>query len=218
MKKIDLSDIPDPEYDMKYRILNEKILRYVEKISRNLYEYSNLVYFIKNFLDIDTCTFYSNYSMKNGYIIELHHSPLKLFDYVEVIANSELDKKGYIEPFITADEVVKNHYEFNVGLVPLSPTAHELADNNELPIHLDLVIGNWKRFLIKYDKWVSSRIKNKIKNIEELSKTYKPDDFPKLLEYKPEILKIIGQQSLIEFDSKKLMSDRVKYNMLPEKT
>lgn len=208
MEKIIFDEIPDPDLDMKYRIFEPRIVSYVEKIVRSLYEYTELVYFIKNFLDINRCTFYQNYSMKSGFTIELHHAPLTLYEISEIIVKRELERNESIESFLVADMIVKEHYQFRVGLVPLSPTAHELVHDGKLFIHNDLIIGNWREFLRQNDEWVNGRVKNKISDIDQLSKKYAYDEFPQLLKYNPQQIEVKNQKSLLTYDTKKLIQNR----------
>ena len=208
MEQITFDEIPEPDVDLKYRRIDHKLVTYIERIVRNLYEYTYLVYFIKNFLDINKCTFYKNYNITSGFTIELHHSPLTLYDITDIVVKREFEKNGYIESFIVADLIIEYHYKFMVGLVPLSPTAHELVHSGNLMIHKDLVIGNWEKFIVENKEWVNSTILNKINTLKELSSKHDFNEFPKLLKYSPTKINVKGQRSLLTYDAKKLIIDK----------
>ena len=83
-----------PDYDIEdYDLNNEKELkRYfdsVERIVRNSFEYKQLVNFLKNYMDMNQCSFYQNVSGEDGYNIKIHihHEPRTLYDIVVAVLN-----------------------------------------------------------------------------------------------------------------------------------
>ena len=75
---------------------NEKELkRYfdsVERIVRNSFEYKQLVNFLKNYMDMNQCSFYQNVSGEDGYNIKIHihHEPITLYDIVVAVFNNNV--------------------------------------------------------------------------------------------------------------------------------
>jgi hypothetical protein len=60
-----------------------------------------------------------------------------------------------LNDLLIAEEVLRLHYENLVGLVPVSKTAHQLIHNTEkLFVPLNMVYGNYGKFLEKYDKYI----------------------------------------------------------------
>lgn len=178
---IKIIEIPEISLDGKYKIIDEKTIKYIEKLIRNSFEYRNYIKYLKTTLDISSCTFYEGYSISNGLNIEIHHSPLTLYEYVETVCRKHMDlNKGYYDALEVAEEVTKLHFQFFVGLVPLNPTAHQLVHTGELKIHPDLVIGSWETFLEEYKKWLSDSIDNTLSELEEIKKN-PSDKIPNIL-------------------------------------
>jgi hypothetical protein len=142
--------IPEPDFDMTYHEVTLGLTKYLTSLVRKTPEFRNFMTFVKTFLDVSRCSFYEDYSMKNGFIIELHHYPFSLFDICEAVATKMLKENSYFKAFFVLEEVALLHYKFLVGLTPLNPTAHDLAHNNELKIHPKIIIGEWKELYKEY--------------------------------------------------------------------
>lgn len=169
---IRFEEIPPPQSDMKYRVINSNLLKYFTNVVRASYEYRSLIQHIKNFLDVNRCAFYEGYSIENGFTIELHHAPFTMYDICEAVAQRQFKENGgWIRTFIVCEEVAQLHYNFKVGLVPLNPTAHELVHSGVLEIHPDLVLGYWKEFYNEYESYLSDESKEKYKRAIEMEKT-----------------------------------------------
>lgn len=202
---IKITDIPEPEFSMQYTDINVKLLKYICLLCRSTFEYKEFIQILKNYLNVDRCAYYEGYSMKNGFTIEVHHSPLTLFDYCETVANKQFKEKNYIETFKVAEEVIKLHFEFKVGLVPLNGTAHELVHSDMLKVHPHLVIGNWKLFMDEYNEHLSEDVRIKLMEAIEYEKEQDPTKFPKILERSEVKLDIKGLPSIIKMDVDKLL-------------
>lgn len=178
---ISIIDIPEIDLTGYYKFIDDKIIKHIENACiRCSYEYKDLIKYLKTTLDINSCTFYEGYSLENGLEIEIHHSPFTLYDYTNTVCIKHLELYKKYNCLDIAEEVTKLHYMFMVGLVPLNPTAHSLVHSNNLKIHPDLVIGDWKRFLEEYKPWLSTSVKDKLSDIEKTSKE-NALDVPKIL-------------------------------------
>lgn len=199
---IKIIDIPEIDMDGKYKIVEEKVIKYIERIIRSSYEYRDYIKYLKTTLDINSCTFYEGYSISNGLSVEIHHSPFTLFQYVETVCRKHFDlNKGYFDALEVAEEVTKLHFQFLVGLVPLNPTAHKLVHSGNLKIHPDLVLGGWEVFLEEYRKWLPESIDNDLIELEALRKN-PSDEIPRILKKKE--LRI--ESTFQTFDNKFLTS------------
>lgn len=208
-------DLPECSYDGKYRKLDVKLIKYIVKRCRSSFEYKNLIDYLKKSLNINRCAFYKDYSMDNGFTIELHHAPLTLFDYVETVCNCHynLDKDDpHIIPWQIEEEVNKLHYEFKIGLVSLNPTSHKLVHSGQLEIHPAMVNFNWKSFINEYKDFISDEIKNKIEKFESLKDT-NPDEIPSILRYKPVLINNLKFKSLGSFNVQDLIVEKLKERM-----
>lgn len=222
MEKIyEYDEVPLPNFDGKYRHIDVPLVKYITARVRKTIEYHNLIDYMKKTMDINRCSFYKDYSMENGFIIELHHSPLTLFDIVEAVSNkhfklnkeSSEDGVGYLEPWIIEEEVNILHYEFLVGLVPLNPSAHKLVHSGKLKIHPRMVIGNWKRFMSEYEDYISDDVRGKIEEFYVLAKT-NPDEISDLVKYTPVLINNIRFKSLGSVNIQSLIVDKLKQNFI----
>ena len=186
---IHIDEIPDPGFDMKYYEFDEKQVKKVEVGIRSSFEYRGIIQFIKHNLNVNHCSFYEGYSMKNGLTIELHHSPFTLYDITEAVMAKSIKEKGYWETFRIIEEVNRLHYEFKIGLTPLNPTAHKLVHNQTLAVHPKIVIGFWKDFYGEYQAYLSEAAVSKYREMVDMeSKNDEDLKIPKILEYKPTII------------------------------
>lgn len=181
---IKIDEIPDTNFDMKYYEYDTKDIGRVEKIIRSSEEYRSFIQFMKQNLDVNHCSFYEGYSMKNGLTIELHHSPFTLYNITEAVIVKFMNRDKYWETFRVAEEVIRLHYEFKVGLTPLNPTAHKLVHNGVLKVHPKIVIGDWKSFYGEYNAYLSEDAILNYKEAIDLE-TKGGVDIPKIMEYNP---------------------------------
>ena len=214
-----LEEIPEADFDMKVRTVNEKYYKYVTKMCRATIEYRDFIQFMKQNLDVNHCSFYEGYSMKNGFTIELHHAPFTLYDYVETCCTKSMEKQGYCETMKICEEVIMLHYRFMVGLTPLNPTAHKLVHSSVLPVHPKIVIGDWKKFYGEYNPWLSEAAIQKYEDAMKLEKTKDNPEIPKILEFAPTTLQT-NIPKLLEAEFEKIVIDSkiAKLNAIEDKT
>lgn len=173
--------IKKPESCMKYDVLSSKMIKNIEFLVRQSYHYKILMHYLKNTLDLNRCAYYEGYSMSNGMGVEIHHSPITLFEYTYAVANKHLNENGYYRLLQVAKEVSKLHYEFKVGLVPLNPTAHKLVHSQNLEIHPDLVKGDWEAFFHEYKQYGSDSLENIVNEAIFNREHRKMEDYPNIL-------------------------------------
>ena len=178
---IEIKKIQRPEGSMKYEALSKKIISNIERVVRASYHYKIFIFYLKNFLKMDECAFYEGYSIKNGLSVEIHHSPITLFEYTYAVCNKHIQEKGYFKIMEVADEVMRLHYEFLVGLVPLNSTAHKLVHNQQLNIHPDLVLGDWNKFYTLYQDYASDSLKKVVDEANFTANNTKSDAYPTIL-------------------------------------
>jgi hypothetical protein len=192
---IKLDEIPESDFEMKYHKADVDLIKYITETTRKTPELRSFMSFVKTYLDVSKCTFFDNYSMKNGYIIELHHCPFTLFDICEAVAKKFLDEKGYIELFPVVEEVLQLHFRFFVGLTPLNPTAHDLVHAEELKIPASSIIGEWDKLYASYFPYLSQTA---IKKYDEIINQNKEAMFPKILKLNPIKIEIEGISNKID--------------------
>lgn len=162
--------------DMNYVIMNakqkDKFIKTVERIVRSSQEYKDYVQYLKEYIDMRECSFFSNVNNRYGkkVRIEIHHEPLTLYYIVNIVLDKWIKEDWNLNPILIAEEVMKVHYENKVGLIPLSKTCHDLVHSGGLFIPLQNVYGSYVSFLKEYDEYISSDIRAVIENKLKLSK------------------------------------------------
>lgn len=163
-------DMEVQEFDENYSNIedisefDDKMIKYLERMIRGSYEYKSYIKYLKDELDITQCALTPGLNLENFHFqLEFHHYPLSLYDIVNVVGSKMIaDKSSTISLFDIMNQVMKEHYEGNVGLVPLSSTAHEMFHNGSVEIPLESVYGDYNNFLIKYKDFISPELSEKI--------------------------------------------------------
>lgn len=173
--KVGISINNNEEIDKKDVKSLELFIKYLERQIRNSYEYKEYIGFLKENINMNNCSIFkmvNNMDVK----IEIHHSPLTLFEITFVIANYlNIKKDGKICTFDIIREVMKAHYDNLVGLIPLSTTVHELVHNGYIFIPTHKVFGDYRKFLDKYKIGVTKELNSKIELLEKISNEYNND-------------------------------------------
>lgn len=187
-------EIPIPSVDGKYRKLDIQVYKYMTNAVRRVMEFKDFMYGMKHKMKLNNCTLYKNYSIDKGFHVELHHAPLTLFNITEAICNKQYDENkdengenGWINEWRVKEEVIQVHYRFNVGVIPLNPTAHSLADSGVMKLHPDWISGDWRSFVKEYDKYISDDARRRIFELEEFTNK-NPNETPELMKYIPTII------------------------------
>ena len=132
-----------------------KFIQDVVRICRNTLEYKEYTQFLRDSIDLNSCAGLPGIQHHDKVVVELHHSPLTLYDIAEA-CTARLEQKfpESFAPLSIAHLVLALHYRGWVGLVPLSKTLHELAhDENQFQVTPNMIYGSWdklERFLFPY--------------------------------------------------------------------
>ncbi|QQM14699.1 hypothetical protein CPT_MarsHill_165 [Staphylococcus phage MarsHill] len=205
MPKVDKKDLPklietielNVDETKKFEMYNneddikseETFNKYIEKIVRSSYEYKSFIKALKTEMDLTKCKFIPEVDINDDkrLTMEMHHYPLSLYDivssYREKLKTNYEYKKSY-ESFKIAEDVIKMHFEGNIGIVPLSYTAHELAHNGDLfiPLNEEFVFGNFEGLFNQVE--LEAPLENKLAAVKKMTKKYEED--PSL--YESEVL------------------------------
>ena len=111
-----------------------------QKTIRSSYEYRKYIEYLKKTMNMNRCSYLPNIISGIGNLkIEIHHSPFTLFDITTVVCNKHIMVYGSANEFKVADEVMRLHYMNHIGLIPLSPTIHELY-SEDVDVHVDILL------------------------------------------------------------------------------
>lgn len=165
--EIEEFDLNDPKEFSKY-------IKQIKNICRNSFEYRELIKFLRENMDMNSCSFFENVNNIDTFKIkiEIHHHPFTLEDIVLIVYNKRVYFGESLESELVAKEVMYLHYLLLVGLIPLSETVHELVHNNYLFIPMDKVMGNVSEFINMYERFMTPEQLDVLENNINMSKAY----------------------------------------------
>ena len=184
-KDIPVMDIED--YDLFDDKEREKYINDLERHVRSSYEYRNMVQYLREYMNMNSCAFIPNVTneVNRKIKIELHHSPFTLRDICVTILNKRMKNTEMLTIESVAYEVMFVHYSLMVGLIPLSETVHQLVHSQYIFIPTDKVYGYYKNFVKTYNDYIDPELLDKLDELERLTiaGTYN-DSYKEVLEKK----------------------------------
>lgn len=184
-KDIPIMDIED--YDLFDDKEREKYINDLERHVRSSYEYRNMVQYLREYMNMNSCAFIPNITneVNRKIKIELHHSPFTLRDICVTILNKRIKNNEMLTIESVAYEVMFVHYSLMVGLIPLSETVHQLVHSQYIFIPTDKVYGYYKNFVKTYNDYIDPELLDKLDELERLTiaGTYN-DSYKEVLEKK----------------------------------
>lgn len=208
VSQLPVCDIKD--YDLFDSKEFKKYIEDCKRIIRNSFEYRRMVNYLRDYMNMNRCSFLENVSNNNdfGIKIHLHHSPFTLDDIVNVVYLKRCDCGDSLEIEMLAKEVMYLHYRLSVGLIPLSETIHKLVHNSYIFIPVQNVMGNFDVFYNDYQKYIPADMTDTYEKILAFSDTYDPSTQNKALQKNYIYYNVEGQYN----DFNKVideMSDRI---------
>lgn len=159
-----------------YIIMNDKdklkLIKTVEIIIRKSLEYKQYIAFLKDKIDMVECAYFHNVNNRgrSKISIEIHHEPFTLFDLVQIVTDKHIYYDESLNPLLIAEEVMKLHYQNMVGLLPLSVTVHQLVHDGKILVPLQIIFGDYLKFIEVYDAYINEDLKNMLRHKLEMSK------------------------------------------------
>jgi hypothetical protein len=164
----------DFEYEEPHETETEKhnIVKAIEAEVRMSMEYTDYIAYLRANVGMDACAFFNNVSKANNkkVRIEVHHSPLTLYDISKVVLDRAIRTGDEINVLLLAEEVTRIHYLNQVGLIPLSKTLHEVVHNSDkLTIPIYMIFGDFRKFLEIYQEELDMKENANIRKKVELA-------------------------------------------------
>lgn len=188
-----------PPFDVQdYDIYNEKqFKKYIEnikRICRTSFEYRKFVNYLREYMDMNKCSFFQNVSNQDTFKIriELHHCPFTLHDIVMTVFNKRLFYKESLELEMVAKEVMYIHYFCMVGIIPLAETVHELVHKQIVFIPLDTVFGNYQEFIEIYGQFIPVDAKDRYDMMTAQTLAYNEEANLQVLQQSPLVIQLPG--------------------------
>ena len=163
-----------PVYDFKSNKERYKYCCMLKTMVRRTPEYKQLVRFLKKHKGMDCCDVFRNLSNdpeeRKHYRIELHHHPFTLMEIINVVVSKRQTLGETLNPFFVTEEVLELHYDGKVGLMNLSVTAHELAENDRIFIPLHRIRDQrYLKFVEEYEEFMDPNLIEKIELMIQMS-------------------------------------------------
>lgn len=170
----ELSYFDGDQYDIYDQKDYAKFIQDTERIVRTSYEYRQLIAFLRSTEGMNKCSFLSNVTnIDNTKVkIEIHHSPLTLFDVAAAVIKKRLHNQESIDIFECAKEIMWLHYMGFVGLIPLSETAHEMVHSQYIFVPTNIVRGNYRAFVDMYYNYIDPEVLDAIDNAEHMTQEW----------------------------------------------
>lgn len=187
-----------PYEDVEFNIYDQKgfqkYIAEIEKCCRSSFEYKNFVNYLRNYMDMNKCSFFKNVSNKDTFKIkiELHHCPFTLYDIVMTVFNKRKFYGEDLEVEMVAKEVMYIHYFCMVGIIPLAETVHELVHNRILFIPIDNVFGNYQEFIEVYGEFIPEDAMERYRATEDQTLAYNEEANLQVLQQSPLIVQLPG--------------------------
>lgn len=183
---IEMREIPEYnlyDYDLNDEKSFKKYIFSVEKIVRTSYEYKAFIEFLRNYMDMNQCAFYSNVNNVDTtkVRIEIHHEPLSLYDICLIVYNKRVAFNEPLDEEYVAKEVMFLHYNLMVGLIPLAETVHQLVHAQYLFVPTTAVLGKYKEFVARYQPYMLPEQLEILEHIEEATSVYDSEDAKTIL-------------------------------------
>lgn len=203
-KSLDIYLIDEvPNYEAEDYCLSDdsdkqKFIDDTEKDIRKSFEYQEMVQYLREYMDMNKCSFFEGITnMESTKIkIHIHHSPITLFEIVSIIF---LKREYYGESLdleFVAKEATYVHYNLLVGLIPLCETVHELVHNEYLFVPNDAVMGYYNQFVQMYYPWIPTTLKEKLKKLDAYTDSYNEAENMKILQPNYIYLNLAGTYKL----------------------
>lgn len=156
----------------------DKFIKTIKAECRKSMEYKDLIAYLKDNLNMTECEFFTGVSgKKRKGVIEIHHEPFTLETVISIVVAKHEKLYGTLDDLDICEEVMELHYKGEIGLIPLSVTAHELADNNQLIIPLNCVYGRFIEFVDEYYDYIDEPIQRMLLEKMKASKNITREDF-----------------------------------------
>lgn len=145
----------------------KSFIKNVEKLIRQSTYYNDYIGLLTNEVGLSNCAVLGNIS-KDMAKVEMHHFPFTLYDIVQIHICKNLTLKQKMTSFSIANDVMKDHYDNIVSLIPLCKTAHQLVHKGGISISINQTFGDIEAFLNKYKEYISDDLAIKYNKLIEL--------------------------------------------------
>ena len=129
-----------------------KFVRACKRIVRGSPEYKQWTEYLRDVLGFYSCSL--THELNSQTTIEIHHHPIPMEVIIKGIVNKQIEKSKEFCSFDVSMLAIEAHYKNKVGYIPLVSTLHEKFHNGYLNIPIELVAGNYKKFISEYGAYL----------------------------------------------------------------
>lgn len=138
----------------------KKFIKNVESLVRRSIEYRLWKNYIIDVLQINICSITKE--KIDEVSLEVHHHIPSLFVLVSAILNKKMDNDEEFSTFDVAVDAIELHFKNMIGYTLLINTMHEKFHAGYLRVPIELIKGNYQRFLDDYSKYIDEEDLEKI--------------------------------------------------------
>ena len=151
--------------------LKTSFIKDIERIIRTSLEYRNYIKFLKTEALMNYCSVLNRLpdDVLKNLSIEMHHFPFTLYDIVESVLDRHINCGLNFSRLTVANEIMDLHYNNQIGIVPLTETAHELAHSGTLELSSNLIFGDYERFISLYESFIDCKKIDFVRDLQEKS-------------------------------------------------
>lgn len=150
-----------------------KFLKSCEKIVRGSFEYKQWREYLITVLQINKCII--THEDIGEVPLEIHHHPVSLFTIIKSIILKNIDEKKEFSTFDVSLSCMELHFQNIIGYTPLIESMHSKFHLGFLQIPIELVRGNYRKYLLEYSKYldetdveaINVRMNVKLKDLKE---------------------------------------------------
>ena len=163
---------PDVDFDDPKSV--EHYVKSCKIVIRNSKEYKDLMIFLKNRMNMDTCFFLPNVKRERGskISIEIHHTGFVIEDIIKTILYDLYDNNEDYDCQSVASKVMYYHYKGYISLTALSSTAHDLIHEPDSMLFIPLGMEDFGNINLFFDEF------------KDTIKYHMPDLYKKFESYK----------------------------------
>jgi hypothetical protein len=186
----------------------EKFVKSIERAIRTSPEYRNYIKYLKTEALLNYCVLMGAMpeEVAQKLKIEMHHCPITLYDLVDTVLIKYLVLDKPFTRLSIANEVMDAHFMSNIGIVPMTVTAHQMAHKGVKLIKPTDIFGNFHRFLEQYENFVPEETRSKVAGLLALKSEF--------VETIRENVLTVDEKLFIEDDLKNYY--RLEFNMEPQ--
>lgn len=163
---------------------DEKLKRFIKNIEKQIRRSDAYKSFVGecHAKGLDRCAILGNVHKTDKVTIEIHHYPFTLYEIVMNCILLHISEKESFNSFTIIRDVLREHHEGIISVVPLCKTVHQLAHKGQVFIPFTSCAGDLGTYVEKYESIMDNTMKenyNELLEMTQLGISYSETDILK---------------------------------------